>query len=104
LGGYDKKEQKAGITELVIEKEVDQQMRQVAFNNYTTTDDHSMHIVGIARDQNNTKFYYLENFAGTDNEYKGYIYLSGAFVRLKTTAIMINKNALPSDLKQKLGI
>jgi bleomycin hydrolase len=99
-----KKERKAEITEPVIEKEIDQNMRQVAFNNYTTTDDHSMHIVGIARDQNNTKFYYLENFAGTDNEYKGYIYLSDAFIRLKTTAIMINRNALPSDLKQKLGI
>ena len=99
-----KKEQKEEITEPVIEKEVDQKMRQEAFNNYTTTDDHSMHIVGLARDQNNTKFYYLENFSGIDNEYKGYIYLSGAFIRLKTTAIMINKNSLPSDLKQKLGL
>jgi bleomycin hydrolase len=99
-----KEERKAEITEPEVEKDVDQMMRQAAFNNYTTTDDHSMHIVGIARDQKNTKFYYLENFAGTDNEYKGYIYLSQAFVRLKTTALMINKNALPSDLKKKFTI
>lgn len=99
-----KAEQKAEITAPVAEREVDQKMRQAAFDNYSTTDDHSMHIVGIARDQNNTKFYYLENFSGTDNEYKGYIYLSRDFVRAKTTALMINKNALPSDLRQKLGL
>jgi bleomycin hydrolase len=99
-----KKEQEAETSEPVIEKEVDQKMRQAAFNNYTTTDDHSMHIVGIARDQNNTKFYYLKNSHGTDKEYNGFIYLSRAYVRLKTTALMINKNALPSDLKEKLNI
>jgi bleomycin hydrolase len=63
-----------------------------------------MHIVGLAQDQNGNKFYLTKNSHGTDRAFGGYLYLSRSFFRLKTTALMINKNSLPKDLKEKLGL
>ncbi len=87
------------------EKEVTQEMRQKSFNDYTTTDDHLMHITGMAKDQNGTIFYYTKNSWGTrDKKYGGYWYMSMPYVRLRTIAIMIHKNAIPDDIKEKLGL
>jgi bleomycin hydrolase len=87
------------------EKFITQDMRQVAFDNQTTTDDHLMHITGMARDQRGYKFYYVKNSWGTkDKKYNGYWYMSEIYARLKTVAIMINKDAVPAWLKQKLGL
>lgn len=87
------------------EKTVTQQMRQESFDNHTTTDDHLMHLTGIAKDQNGTKFYYTKNSWGTkDKKYDGYWYMSEQYVRLKTIAIMIHKDAIPSEIKTKLGL
>lgn len=89
----------------VKEKFITQEMRQDAFDNHTTTDDHLMHIVGMARDQRGYKFYYVKNSWGTkDKKYGGYWYMSEIYVRLKTIAIMVNKNAIPIEIKNKLGI
>lgn len=99
-----KKEEDEGITAPVKEKEITQEMRQKTFDNFTTTDDHLMHIVGIAKDQVGTKFYLTKNSGGTDRKYGGYVYMSRSYFRLKTTAIMINKYSLPKDIKTKLGI
>ena len=64
------------------EKVITQEMRQKAFNNYQTTDDHGMHIVGIAKDQNGTKYYIVKNsWSDKGNDYKGYFYASEAFVK-----------------------
>jgi bleomycin hydrolase len=98
------KEEDDGITEPVKEKEITREMRQETFDNFTTTDDHLMHIVGIAKDQVGTKFYLTKNSGGTDRKYGGYVYMSRSYFRLKTTAIMINKHSLPGDIKTKLGI
>ncbi len=98
------KEEDDGITEPVKEKEITQEMRQKTFDNFTTTDDHLMHIVGIAKDQVGTKFYLTKNSGGTDRKYGGYVYMSRSFFRLKTTAIMINKHSLPGEIKTKLGL
>jgi bleomycin hydrolase len=87
------------------EKTITQEMRQEEFDNYQTTDDHGMHITGMAKDQNGTKYYYVKNSWGLDGSpYKGYFYASEAFIKLKTTDIMVNKNAIPKDLRKKLGL
>ncbi len=93
------------ITEPVEEKKITQEMRQKTFDNFETTDDHLMHIIGIAHDQKGTKFYYTKNSGGiVDRENDGYVYMSGSYVLLKTIAIMINKEALPKKIKRKLGL
>lgn len=87
------------------EKKITQQMRQDAFDNYQTTDDHGMVISGIAKDQNGTKYYYIKNSWGTDyNDYGGFFYASEAFVKYKTMSFGVHKDVLPKDLKKKLGI
>ena len=99
-----KTERNEAITGPVQEKEISQEMRTKTFDNFSTTDDHLMHIVGLARDQKGSKFYLTKNSGGTDQPYGGYVYLSRSFFRLKTTAIMIHKNALPLSIKEKLGV
>lgn len=87
------------------EKEITQQVRQEAFDNYQTTDDHGMHIVGMYKDQTGKVFYRVKNSWGTkNNDCDGYLFVSEAFIRYKTTDIMIHKDALPKDLKKKLGV
>lgn len=83
---------------------ITQEMRQQAYDNYQTTDDHGMQIYGIAKDQNGKKFYMVKNSWGTDNKYKGTWYASEAFVAYKTMNIVIHKDALPKTIKTKLGI
>jgi len=86
----------------VKEKVITQELRQKTLNNFTTTDDHLMHIVGLARDQDGTRFFLTKNSGGTDRKNDGYIYMSQAYVRLKTTAILVNKAAIPEDIANKL--
>jgi bleomycin hydrolase len=97
-------EREKPITGPVKEKEVTREMRQKTFDNFATTDDHLMHIVGLAQDQKGNKFYLTKNSSGTDRKNKGYVYMSRAYFRLKTMAVMINKHALPEDIKAKLGL
>lgn len=85
------------------EMEITEQVREDAFDNYTTTDDHGMHIVGMAEDQNGKEYYMVKNSWGEKNDYDGYLYVSKAFFEYKTTAILMNKNALPRSLKRNLG-
>jgi bleomycin hydrolase len=80
------------------------QNRQEAFDNYSTTDDHDMQITGIAKDQNGREYYIVKNSWGTGNDYKGYLYVTKAYVQYKTTSFMINKKGLTDDFRKKLGI
>jgi bleomycin hydrolase len=85
------------------QKVITQEIRQEAFDNYDTQDDHGMHIVGIVKDQNGTKYYIVKNSWGVKlNDCDGYFYASEAYVRLKTTTIMLNKEALKKDMAKKL--
>jgi bleomycin hydrolase len=91
--------------EPVQEKKITQEIRQEGFDNYTTTDDHAMHITGVAHDQNGTKYYIVKNSWGTDNNpYGGYFYASEAYIQYKTISIMVNKNAVSRKIRGKLGI
>jgi bleomycin hydrolase len=84
------------------DRKITSQMRQEAFDNYTTTDDHGMHIVGTAKDQEGKEYYIVKNSWGEKNDYKGYIYVSKPYVLYKTTAIMLNKKALPQYMRTQL--
>ena len=86
------------------EMKITQEIRQKAWDNWETTDDHGMHIIGRAHDQNGTTYYIVKNSWNTDNPYKGYLYVSKAYVAYKTISIMVHKDALPKDLKKKLDL
>ncbi|MCX6231959.1 MAG: aminopeptidase [Bacteroidetes bacterium] len=88
----------------VKEKVITQEMRQIAFDNYQTTDDHGMQICGIAKDQNGNKFYLIKNSWSTDGKYNGYFYASEAFVKYKTMDIMIHKDATPKEIAKKIKL
>jgi bleomycin hydrolase len=80
------------------------EMRQNAFDNYGTTDDHGMQLTGIAQDQNGTEWYVVKNSWGDSNDYKGYLYMSKPFVQYKTTAFLVNKKGVPNGVMKKLGM
>jgi len=86
------------------EKVITQELRQKEFDNYTTTDDHGMHIVGLATDQAGNTFYKVKNSWGVVGKYEGFIYVSRAYIMLRTTNCMVNKNAIPAAIAKKMGI
>ena len=86
------------------EKSITQEMRQEAYDNYQTTDDHGMVIVGTAVDQAGNPFYLVQNSWGDNGPYKGFYYFSRPFVEYKTMDIMVNKNLIPKDIKKKMGL
>ena len=90
--------------ELPKEQEITQEMRQDGYDRKTTTDDHGMHIYGLAQDQNGTKYFMVKNSWGETGKYKGVWYASDAFVRYKTLNIVVHKDALPKHIAKKLGI
>ncbi len=83
---------------------VTQEERQLAYDNWETTDDHGMLIYGKATDQMGNEYYMVKNSWGKVYEYDGMFYASKAFVRYKTMNIVVHKDALPKDIKKKLGI
>ena len=86
----------------IKERNITQEMRQTAFDNYETTDDHGMQIYGIAKDQFGNKYYMVKNSWGNSGNYNGLWYVSEAFVKYKTMSIVINKNAMPKEIAKKL--
>ena len=93
---------KAPVAEI---KAITQEMRQEAYDNKQTTDDHGMQIYGIAKDQNGTKYYMVKNSWGEDaGNYKGLWYVTEKFVQYKTMDIQVHKNAIPREIKKKLNL
>ncbi len=82
------------------ELEADQEMRQENFMSYNTTDDHLMHLVGISRDEAGNKYYVIKNSWGEVGPYEGFLHMSEAYVRAKTVAIIVHKEAMPARLKR----
>lgn len=99
-----KPEEKKLNTKPQPQKWCTQEERQLAYDNYETTDDHGMQIYGIAKDQEGNEYYMVKNSWGTSNKYEGIWYASKAFVRYKTMNIVVHKDALPKAIKAKLGI
>lgn len=88
----------------VPELNVTQSMRQSAFDNYQTTDDHGMHIIGTAKDQEGDVFYKVKNSWGDYNKYNGYFYASKPYVTYKTMCIMVHKDGIPQSIREKLEL
>ncbi len=86
------------------EKVITQEIRQADFDNYQTTDDHGMLIVGTAKDQLGDLFYKVKNSWGDYNDYHGYFYASKPYVEFKTMSIMVNKEAIPKSIRKKLNL
>lgn len=84
---------------------IDQEMRQKTFYDRTTTDDHLMHLVGLSTDSSGKSCFYTKNSWGAEsNDYGGYLHLTEDYVRLKTIAIMLHKDAIPENIRTKLKL
>ncbi len=86
------------------EKNISQELRQVDFDNYQTTDDHGMVIVGTAKDQTGKLYYKVKNSWGNYNDYNGFFYASKPYVEYKTMSIMVHKDAIPKNIRKKLNL
>ena len=81
-----------------------QQLRQDRFDNWELTDDHGMHIYGVAKDQNGKEYYMVKNSWGETGDYKGVWYMTKAFIAANTMDYLVNKNAIPAEIRKKLGL
>lgn len=97
----EKKKQESSIP---AERYISQEERQKGFDDKSSTDDHGMHAFGIAKDQNGTRYLMVKNSWGKTGKYDGIWYISESFTRAKALSFIVHKDALPKDLKAKLGI
>ena len=88
----------------VPEVQATQKLRQERFDNWELTDDHGMLIYGIAKDQNGKEYYMVKNSWGETGDYKGIWYMTKNFIANNTMDFVVNKNAVPKDIRKKLGI
>ncbi|MBQ2172315.1 MAG: aminopeptidase [Bacteroidales bacterium] len=88
----------------VKEVKVTQELRQQYYDEKTSTDDHGMHLYGIAKDQNGTKYYMIKNSWGEAGAFKGLWYMSEEFAKGKTLNILVNKKAVPKEILKKIGV
>jgi bleomycin hydrolase len=88
----------------VEEVDVTPEIRQEGYDNKTTTDDHGMHIVGLYKDQNGTRYFLVKNSWGTGNYPEGYLYVSESYFKWKTINIYLHKDGLSNSMKKKLDI
>ncbi len=86
------------------EKAITQELRQIDFDNYQTTDDHGMLIVGTAKDQIGNFYYKVKNSWGNYNDYDGFFFASKPYVEYKTMSIMVHKDAIPKNIRKKLNL
>ncbi|MEI2275577.1 aminopeptidase [Sphingobacterium sp. ML3W] len=97
-------EKKTMFVKPSTEKKITAEERQQAFDNWATTDDHAMHIVGLAKDQHGKEYYVVKNSWGKANDFKGYMYVTKEFVNYKTITLMLHKGALDPSLRARLKI
>lgn len=95
------------LTEIKAEKNITPEFRQQEFENFTTTDDHLMHIVGKMKDQKGNIYYKVKNSWGTDEKRVangGYVYMSVPYMKLKAISVLVHKDALQKNTRQNLGL
>lgn len=107
--GLSERERKSSVAskvgnEVLKEKEITQEMRQEGYDKWETTDDHGMHIYGIAKDQDGNKYYMVKNSWGVTGPYDGIWYASESFVKYKTTNVVFNKAGLQKKTAASLGL
>lgn len=82
-----------------------QQERQRTLDDKTTAIDHMMHIVGLSYDKFGKPWYYIKNSWGTyNNILNGFLFMSEDYFKIKTGAIIVNRNIIPPAIKKKMGI
>lgn len=105
LSEKDRKTQLNTFEKPVPEKNITTEMRQMAFDNFSATDDHLMHITGIVKDQNGKRYFRTKNsWSAESNAFGGYLNMSESYFRLNTIAILVHKDGIPKDIRKKLGI
>ena len=104
LSEKEKNEELYKLDKPGVEKVITQELRQIDFDDYQTTDDHGMVICGTAKDQIGNLYYKVKNSWGKYNDYDGYFYASKPYVMFKTTSIMVNKDAIPKNIRKKLNL
>lgn len=105
LSGEEKEKIIYDFSKPVKEMTITKELRQASFDNYSTTDDHLMHIIGLAEDQDGKPFYIVKNSWGTEGRRNnGYLYASKAYVEYKSILIMVNRNAIPEELSERLDL
>ncbi len=104
LSDRQKEEETYRVDKPGAELEITQELRQIDFDSQQTTDDHGMHIVGLAKDQTGKAYYKVKNSWGAYNRLDGCFYASKAYVNYKTTCIMVHKDAIPASIRVKLGL
>ncbi len=97
-------DKRKALKEIVNEKNITPSYRQTEFENFNTTDDHLMHIVGIVKDQKKNTYFKVKNSWGTKQGNNGYVYMSIPYFRLKTISVLVHKDAISKDLKSKLKL
>lgn len=98
-------DEKTILTEIKPEKNITPEFRQQEFENFNTTDDHLMHIVGKVKDQKGNIYYKVKNSWGSKNlGNDGYIYMSVPYLRLKTISVLLHKDGLLKKTKKELGV
>ncbi|MDP3916480.1 MAG: C1 family peptidase [Bacteroidota bacterium] len=100
----DKNEALYKLSKPGLEKDINQEMRQIDFDNHQTTDDHGMLIVGTAKDQIGNLYYKVKNSWGDYNDFGGYFYASKPYVKYKTMSVMLHKDAIPKNIRKKLNL
>ena len=98
-------DEKTILTEIKPEKNITPEFRQQEFENFNTTDDHLMHIVGKVKDQKGNIYYKVKNSWGSKNlGNDGYIYMSVPYLRLKAISVLLHKDGLLKKTKKELGV
>ena len=98
-----KEEKKEFLKNPAAQRVVTQDFWQKGYDTFITTDDHAMHIVGMAEDQLGNLFYYVKNSWGTDRKLEGYEYVSESFVLYKTLSIYVHKDVIPKSIRKKIN-
>ena len=84
---------------------VNQKLRQKTFEDGSTSDDHLMHVVGLSKNSKGESCFLTKNSWGADgNDYDGYLHMTDDYVRLKTIAILVHKDAVPKKIRKKLNL
>lgn len=78
--------------------------RQKSYDQWQLTDDHLMHLTGLATDQNGKLYYKVKNSWGPIGPGKGYLYMSQPYFSYGTVSILLHKDAVPAEIKAKLGM